>query len=220
MAGFLFTEHRSHVVLAALYAFGCAAACGGEEFTSAGGEGGSGAAPASSSSVGAEGGSGGSSSTAGTGGTFTTDCDPGSVCLLQPPGGWEGPVAVVAGDQLACGGAWAQEDARVFGGVPTATHSCSPCICDVPQGGACEPPDVELFSSNTCSGGSVMTITPNADGQCTALGNGFAGAKAKGEASSVPGTCTPHGGNPNLGEPTWDSQALLCSGGAPGEACG
>ena len=130
---------------------------------------------------------------------------------VAPPVGWQGPIAVYEGPiPPACEPAYAGGEYDGHAGPPIfGPASCSACTCAAPTGVSCATTVTE-YSSGGC--GTVRGTVALAAGTCTdaRISGGTRGVSV---APGVPsgGACTPGGGAPSRGAPTWSAEARACS---------
>lgn len=205
------------IAATALLAVDCSLVLDWNNYTGADASGGGAFGDGSTSGMDAGGGTGADAGGATEAGSFGAPCGvaPDQRCYPMPPSSdWSGPVELyvgLAGDAVPeCGQGYSR--AQVFDGygdMSAADAGCTPCGCSVPQGGACSPPPVALYSDPGCStpcGAPDASLSTTACVATSGCSNFQVGA-----STPTPGSCAATGGTPNYDAAvTWSSVARAC----------
>jgi hypothetical protein len=142
-------------------------------------------------------------SSSSSGGEEQKDAGPSCACVVTPPEGWIGPVALYEGPSNiappACGGRYsiAVHTGSKDVSAPDATCGCS---CGAPTGASCGTPQVTFFRDKTCTAVSACTgATSLPSGTCTrstppsgsSCNDGDVRGFAISAAPATGGSCTP-----------------------------
>jgi hypothetical protein len=202
---------------------GIAHGCG-STFGSGGASGGAGGGPGGAGGAGGTGGAGGggAAGAAGSGG-HAGSCADGGSCFVLPEGGWQGPVIVVSGPDVApsCPSGWPKEEAT--GKIdPTGTEpaTCGLCGCNI-EGDFCANKDVpvDLWPQKDCMLGSPTKVLVDATcKEFTVLGSIAAVLAHPYPASG--GVCKATAGVVSIPAPQFGRAVRLCGLDVTPAACG
>lgn len=205
---------------------------------SAGGAGRGGAAQHGGAGQGGEAGSGGDAGSpaggAGAGGANQgggatggggPECAQGYVCAPNVPAGWKGPLAYWSGvppeQPPPCDPGWPTAEVYGVGDVSAEPASCS-CSC-APSGGSCGSSVVTAWLANADCGAAGVPAPQGVSfkpGECLAVGTHDGSVRASVPPLTAPPICAGTSPVAKTSPFKWSGVGRICSGAAPGDACG
>jgi hypothetical protein len=161
-----------------------------------------------------------------------SDCTPKYACASLPSG-WQGPVAIWAGNvgaapSCSASGGYSTQFLAANAGLVVPPYACPSCACSKSTGMYCDDLLFDLFDTTDCTGSNFWNelsapINGGCDDWTLCDANPSAqSAKLSGTPSSyVHGTCTPSQAAPQFPATSWTSEVRGCgSPASSGGGCG
>lgn len=142
----------------------------------------------------------------------TADCG-GFVCVTAPPGGWQGPGILYAGDPASVPDCPADFPTVIYEGVADPVQedaTCTACACSTATV-TCTLQPLRAYGNATCSGGSTAFVQPPMNTCAQINPSAGTGAYRAFAPSASASPCTASGGTANVPPPAANVAARICA---------